>query len=312
MNMRIPIVVAFTENYVVPAVTCLSSLIKNSESKYKFEIICLLTKELPVHLQELLTSFAPDRLSFRFISLEGALDGVYVDERYTIAASYRLLLPNILKEYDKVIYTDCDVIIRNDLGKLYYETDLKDNYLAAVYEATLDFQISYLKEIGCEPGFYFNSGFLIMNLKQMRVENLTEKLIEGLRVPYLQFPDQDVLNIYCQGRVLALAPIYNSIRTFFLQQYQTEFLRKYSKSDWVKVQKHGTIHYTGGKPWNEVTIKFEEWWHYYLALPDAYKQLWKGNPKLEFFAKVILTPVLGSLYGKSLQVFRYIKNYKFQ
>lgn len=307
MDPYVPIVVAFTENYFVPAITCLSSILKNSDSKYKFEVICLLTKDLPVRLQELLNNFSPDRMKFKFLNLDGALEGVYVDERYTIAASFRLLLPDLLKEYDKIIYTDCDVIIQNDLGKLFETVELKDNYLAAVYEAALDSQIPYLNEIGCKPGYYFNSGFLVMNLQQMREDNLTQKLIDGLKVPYLQFPDQDVLNIHTQGRVLPLKPIYNSIRTFFLPQFKPEFLKRYSEKDWEEVHDHGTIHYTGGKPWNELTVKFEVWWKYYFQLPAEIKETWVENAKLSWLGKMMNFPVLGKLSLGAIQMYRKMK-----
>lgn len=304
MNKSIPIVLSFTENYFVPVATCISSILKNSDSKYKFEIICLLTNELPSDLKELLESLSLERLSFNYFNLDGTLEGVYVDERYTIAASFRLLIPELLKEYDQVIYLDCDIIVRNDLGNLFETIVLSDYYLAAVYETVLDFQIPYLKQIGCEPGYYFNSGFLLMNLKSMRRDNLSQKLIDGLKVPYLQFPDQDVLNIYCKDKVLELSPIYNSIRTFFLPQYKKEFIKRYTESLWDEVQKIGTIHYTGNKPWNSFTVKFDIWWKYYWELPEKIKAKWSVNKKLLRLYRFYSTAIGGTLIDKVQKVYR--------
>lgn len=99
------------------------------------------------------------------------------------------------------------------------------NYLAAVFEASMDFQLDHLKTIGCNPNEYINSGFLIMNLELMRKDNMVEKFIEASKVDYLEFPDQDVLNQLCKDRILALPPYYNSIRTFYLPQYKKFFCR---------------------------------------------------------------------------------------
>ncbi|MCS2717300.1 hypothetical protein [Bacteroides thetaiotaomicron] len=52
--------------------------------------------------------------------------------------------------------------------QLYHSIDLGMNYLAAVFEASMDFQLDHLKTIGCNPNEYINSGFLIMNLELMR------------------------------------------------------------------------------------------------------------------------------------------------
>ncbi|SEG73433.1 glycosyltransferase family 8 protein [Sphingobacterium lactis] len=309
MKERIHLVVAFTENYFVPAATCITSILRNAENSHLFEVICLLTKDLPVHMKQLLEQIDPTRLSFRYINLDGQLAGVYVDERYTIAASFRLLLPELLKEYDKVIYLDCDIIVRQDLGQLYQQVDLGDNYLAAVFEAALPHQIEYLERIGCQPGYYFNSGFLLMNLALMRKDGLTQKLIDALKVPYLQFPDQDVLNILCQGRVHGLSPVYNSIRTFFLPQFKKEFVNRYSEKEWDLVQYSGTIHYTGGKPWNEFTIKFGEWWACYFKLPKALRAQWTPSPTVLRMGRIHSIPILNSFFLSVINTYRSIKNF---
>lgn len=300
----IPIVIAFTPNYMIPAATTVLSILSSSEQSDKFVIICLLTEELSDEMKASLLSLDAERLSFKFLNLQDELKGVYVDERYTIAASYRLLLPNILTNYSKVIYTDCDIIVRNNIAQLYRTTDLGHNYLAAVYEATLEFQIPYIEKIGCEPREYINSGFLIMNLDQMRKDDIVPELIKKLDNPNSSFPDQDALNIVCKGKILGLNPIYNSIRTYFLPQYKADFLKYYTKQDWTNVQSHGTIHYTGVKPWNGYTVEFVQWWKYYEGLPDAIKVLGDENPKLLFYTKLLRIPIFGLFFRLTMHFYR--------
>ncbi|HFK5529222.1 TPA: glycosyltransferase family 8 protein [Elizabethkingia anophelis] len=307
MSKAIPLVLAFTPNYFIPAATCLYSIIKNSSKAEKFHVICLLTEELPLDMIEKLKRLTSDRIQYSFINLTGKLKDVYIDERYTIAASYRLLLPDLLPEYDKALYIDCDVIVRNNLAELYNEIDLKDNYLAAVYEASLDFQIPYLHSIGSRPGEYINSGFLIMNLKQLRQDGMVTRFLQAAKSDGLQFPDQDVLNKLCKGRILALPPYYNSIRTFFLPQYKKDFLNYYSEKDWNNVQEHGTIHYTGAKPWNSFTVKFRDWWDYYEQLPTEIKNEWQVNNKMYTLYRLYRTAI-GSFFINSLQsIYRKLK-----
>lgn len=47
------------------------------------------------------------------------------------AAYFRLLIPELIREYDKCIYLDCDIIVHGDLKEL-YEIELGNNYLAGV------------------------------------------------------------------------------------------------------------------------------------------------------------------------------------
>ena len=277
--MLTPLAIAFTPNYFVPAATMLKSLLDASTGS--FEVICLVTEEIPVRMQEKLTRLGGGRLSFRYIPLKGRLEGVYTDPRYTEAASFRLLLPELLPEYRSLVYIDCDVIVRQDIGKMYRETDLGDNYLGVIFEAPIEEQAVRFRALGCDPQCYFNSGFLLMNLEQKRKENVSGKLLEACRVPYLEFPDQDALNQVCQGRVLPLSPLYNGIRTFFLPQYRPDFEKEYPESGlWEEVQRSATIHYTGGKPWNIFTVQFAPWWRSYDSLPDEIKQEWTPNARM--------------------------------
>ncbi|MDO5524433.1 MAG: glycosyltransferase family 8 protein [Bacteroidia bacterium] len=278
---RVPLVIAFTPNYFIPAATCLWSVLKHSNAEDSFHVICLMAEDLPdTLLQKLKWVDKNNQVHFSFIRPEDKLQGVYVDEKYTVAASYRLLLPTLLPQYDQVIYLDCDMIIRNNLAALYRRVDVSGNYLAAVFEATLDFQVPNIEKLGCKPGEYFNSGFLVINLHQLRRDDMERKFIEALKVDYLEFPDQDVLNMLCQGRVAPLPPYYNSIRTFYLPQYKPCFLKYYTHQDWDAVQQHGNIHYTGGKPWNGFTVEFDVWWRYYLELPAKVRENEMLNKKM--------------------------------
>lgn len=290
-----PLIIAFTPNYFVPAATTLKSVLESSVEDSRYEVVCLVTEDIPNRQKEKLERMVGERMQFKYVNCAGRLQGAYIDPRYSEAASYRLLLPELLPEYDKVAYIDCDVIVRNDIAKLYNETNLDGYLLAAVAEAAIEKQAERWDALGCDASNYFNSGFLLMNLKQMREEGTSAKMLEALHAEYLEFPDQDVLNIVCLGRTLLLPPIYNSIRTFFIPQYKPDFLKRYTEKDWKEVQDHGTIHYTGGKPWRMFSIRFNNWWRRYSTLPTEIKAEWQVNRKLEWLYKVSNTWIGGGV-----------------
>lgn len=300
-----PLAIAFTPNYFVPAATMLKSLLEASTGS--FNVICLVTEEIPDRMQEKLQRLGNGRLSFEYIPMKGRLQGIYIDPRYTEAASFRLLLPEMLPEYDSIVYIDCDVIVRQDIGKLFRETKLGDNYLGVVFEAPIEKQADRFKALGCDPNRYFNSGFLLMNLAAMRKEMISEKLLEACKVDYLEFPDQDALNQVCLGHVVPLSPVYNGIRTFFLPQYKADFVRQYSEDLWKEVQDYGTIHYTGGKPWNIFSVKFGEWWKTYESLPVEIKQEWVPNRKMYRLWKIYRIPIVGKTIEGMRSLIRLLK-----
>lgn len=279
----IPVAIAFTPEYFIPAATMLRSLLDTSTASYR--IICLVTEPIPERMQHKLSEMGEGRLALECVSLKGRLKDIYISPRYTEAASFRLLLPELFPEFDRMFYIDCDIIIRQDIGRLFEETDLQDNYLACVLEASEDDQIERIQKLGCNPYTYFNSGFLLMNLAQMRKEKVTERLLDACRVDYLVFPDQDALNIVCENRIVPLKPKYNAIRTCFIPKYKNTFLKWYSEKDWDTVQREGTIHYTGAKvkPWIMFTVQFDKWWLVYEELPQEIRDEWNPPKRVRFY-----------------------------
>lgn len=296
----ISLAIAFTPNYFVQAAAMLRSVL-DASPRGQFRVICMLSEEIPQRMQDKLQRLGGERLTLEYILLKGRMEGVYIDPRYTEAASLRLLLPELLPELDRILYLDCDIVVRQDLAQLWEKTDLADNYLAAIYEAAIEGQAERFRALGCDPAKYFNSGFLLMNLAQMREEKVSEKLLEACRVPYLEFPDQDALNQVCQGRVLPLSPLYNSIRTFFIPKYKADFVRQYSEPLWEQVQREATIHYTGGKPWNLFTVQFAAWWMVYDRLPEDIKAEWTPGRMARFW-KFYRTP-----FGRVFDALRNLK-----
>ena len=120
----VPVVIAFTPNYFIPASTCLYSIFASLDIEEQMHVICLLSEELPDRLKQKIQLIGGERAQYSFINLQGRLQNIYIDAKYTEAASYRLLLPDLLPEYDKVMYIDCDIIVRNNLVKLYRSVDL--------------------------------------------------------------------------------------------------------------------------------------------------------------------------------------------
>ena len=290
--MLIPLILAFTPNYVVPASVTLRSLLRATPQEVGYDVICLVGYEPDEELLNLLRLIdeGTGRLSFRFMNLSEKLKDAYYDPTYTAAANYRLVIAEELPEYNRAMYMDCDIVIRQDVSQLFENIDLDGYYMAGVVEASSDWQIHNYTKLGLLFKEYINSGFLIMNLELMRQDKLSDKFVSILQTEALEFPDQDAINIVCQGKLKFLPPIYNGIRTFLTHADKGNFLRVYSLEDWKRVRKEGTIHYTGGKPWKAYAIFFEEWYRVYETLPDALKNTMEVPSSLRRKAKFLCLP----------------------
>ena len=91
-------------------------------------------------------------------------------------AMYKFHIPQILKEIDKVIYLDGDIIVNSDLYEL-YSIDLSNKYVGVVKDICGAIKRHYRSFIKNKI-FYFNSGVMLLDLKSMRYLNISSKLIE--------------------------------------------------------------------------------------------------------------------------------------
>lgn len=267
----IPIVFTFDNNLSLPAAVCISSLMQSASSETYYDIFVLHSGSAPeiVGLDKILNTYSNMSLSYR--SVGDSFNDAYEIRGITKAAYYRLLAAKYIPEYDRVIYADVDTIFRLDLTDV-YDYDLNDNYLGAVYAFGMNTKKEgqdYIRSLGIEPGNYFVSGFLLMDLAKIRTDNLTDIFIEMAKVNY-KYQDQDILNLVCKGKIMPLPYVYHMGVSVFeaislsLESRKSELLFNPDNRDPLKFS---NIHYNGVKPWNNLCPNFDQWWECYRNSP---------------------------------------------
>ena len=96
----------------------------------------------------------------------------------------KVLYPEILK-LNKVIHLDADTIVCDSLEEL-WKTDIKGKWIAAVPEYR-----GVYRPFG---EMYYNAGVMLMNLQQMRTDNIVPWMVEYLNTVPQPFADQDAFN----------------------------------------------------------------------------------------------------------------------
>ena len=217
MNYNVPVFFACDENYVPYLDVAIISIIKNASKDNNYEII-ILKSDITRESQKKLLKHATDNISIRFYDVREMLKPIKKQLPnvfyYGLAAYFRLFIETAFPQYDKAIYLDCDVVLLEDIAKL-YETELGDNLVGAVYEQNTSRNpmfTNYVKDIiGIQPHTYFNSGVLVMNLKEFRRFGVQAKFIDMLTTYNFDSlaPDQEYLNVICHDRVKYLPTGWN-------------------------------------------------------------------------------------------------------
>lgn len=212
---RISLSFSVSDNYAQHlAVVLTSVLVNNPGSNFIFHVLHRnITPENERKVKELEAMYPNCRVEFHKIDAS-RFEKFHVPaelEHVTQETYYRYILPEVLVDEDRTIYSDVDVLCVGDLKPL-WELDLKGNILAAVSEGSDgEFKKQRLELPGEAP--YFNAGLQVIDLKAMREGGYTGRLMENT-VKYakiLAWPDQDVINLTLRNRILAIDRKWNSV-----------------------------------------------------------------------------------------------------
>jgi len=253
------------------AVVLTSILIHNPESSFVFHVLHRdITDENIAKVRELENfrpcgACGPSRtISIQFHKIDSSrFDAFPIPpelEHVTQEMYYRYILPDVLADEDRTIYSDVDVLCVGDMRPL-WEIDLKGNILAAI----LDDKTGWKRDLlGLSKGDYFCSGLLVMDLAAMRQENSKEKLFKTTSeyAAKLSWPDQDAINILFDGRIQALPEIWNCASTYnpFRRDVRQWHFQGFTQKPWCNIWKNTTwpiyLKYLCKSPYSANALKF--------------------------------------------------------
>lgn len=196
------------------------SLIKNKNSHTKLNIF-ILYKDVPIDFQNIISSMANNNVTISFIEVKpedepqlgNTNNSVYLNN----SVLYRLLIPKLFLQMNRMLYLDCDTLIREDLSEL-YNKDFEDNYICTLktnlylhslspeyinYQGNRYHKSDYYTKVLALPlehfekhkKSYLNSGVICFNIAKINQDGLDKELLNNV-IKYqdsLIMPDQDVL-----------------------------------------------------------------------------------------------------------------------
>ncbi|WP_259456867.1 glycosyltransferase family 8 protein [Helicobacter pylori] len=210
----------------------------------------------------------------------------FSQKRFSKMIMCRFFFASLFPQYEKIIMFDVDTLFVNDMSESFF-IPLEAHYFGAVREKDLiamdrnsakdlyELRQMRAKSIGVADAFpnleeaqilfdnYFNAGFLALNLKSWREENLENQLIGFflLKNEKLLFNDQDALCFVCRGRILELPYSYNAHPSFL------------DTPSFPSFKEARMLHFWGDKPWKLLSVIGAKKWHEVLIqtpFKDAY------------------------------------------
>ena len=154
--------------------------------------------------------------SGRFAALDFAaappLPAWWAARNFPLVGYSRIGLDRILPEsVQRCVYIDIDVLVGADLAELAAMPMHGYTVGMALNSGMTPGGVRYAEALGVPAASYYNSGVMLTDLAAWRAEGAREGLIaKRSEMPVdLSCYDQDVLNVYFQGRILTLAERWN-------------------------------------------------------------------------------------------------------
>ena len=264
---EIPVFFAVDDGYCPFLAVAIQSLIDNSSADNRY-LIKILNTDISNENKRRIAKYERDNVDIEFVDLnyyiQKVKDKLYTRDYYSKTTYFRLFLPNLYPQYDKVLYLDSDIVILDDIAKL-YNIELGTDLVAAAPDDIIQFnevfQVYAEKVVGvADYRRYLNAGVLLIKLNEKRRFRFQEKFIYSLdRITFAVAQDQDYLNRLCKGRVKLIERTWN---------------RMPIEDSKIRTEDVKLVHYNlAFKPWHFEDILYKEFFWLYAQETEFFDEI---------------------------------------
>lgn len=304
---EICVVVSADNTYAKHLGVMLYSLLTSVDSGVKLSINVLdggIYRRDKNKISDLVSSFGS---SVQFIDIDKEVYDKYpVSNHIRPSAYFRIAIQDVLNHScRKAIYLDCDMIIKDDISKI-WDVDNSHYILSAVEDSGFENNDRLFMPRNI---LYFNSGVMLINLDNWRKNDISAKTRKFIQEypDRLLLHDQDALNAVICGNWQKLHPRWNQqTKMFRLRSEETTFTEQELSE---ALHSPAIIHFTeSSKPWHYMNEHpFRDEYYKFLQCTE-----WKYRfPQLQKHINILIKPIIGVAYKllDYLKVkFRYISN----
>ena len=338
-SVKIPVILSADNNYSCFVATTGASILYNTETFIDFYILSEgITEANKAQIEKAFSDITSD-FSIKFIECNSKdyFSHVELFKGYhvTLNTCNRLLFPALVPEVNRAIYLDVDLIVLDDIKKL-WEEDLDGNIIGAVplFVDRLRIVNGFLKEINVpieENYCYFTSGVMLIDYEKWREkergnENILYSLLNlSKEINPQSVPDELILNKYAYlNHCYKQLPHKYNVNPYYsykwlknneskltakekstLREYE-EYIQRNNYSKRIEFEGDPVIRHFFGpeKPWNTVsqewftipyTPHFKDFW-FYAKLTPYFEEI-----KQRFISEKIRTSIVGECGCDTIQ-----------
>ena len=176
--MIIPVVMMFNNNYAIPSGPAIYSMLLHADKQHFYNLFIMhndISSENQDKIRQIVEMFS--NASLKFLEMNNKFSEYAHLTKYPVEILYKLCLETQFPNMDKIILTDVDVVFEGDISKEYINFTT-DEYFAGVKQVQEIQRKPFSQDITDDNmHFLTGAGYLIMNLKKMREDNIENKCL---------------------------------------------------------------------------------------------------------------------------------------
>lgn len=271
--MHVPIVMAANSAYLPYAAVSICSMAETKDSNTTYCIHILTSEEILAGAGQVRMLERPG-ISIRFCNIseyvEPFMNQLYSRAHFSKEMYFRWWIGEVFPEYNSVIYLDCDTVVCCDLSGLYC-TDLGESAVGGVVDFATPAVVKRIsRQFNLSAERYINSGVLLINSAMWRSESLVKLCLTCLsEYDILTCPDQDILNLVCDGRIKYLDSRWNVQWQHFWDRPDDQLEPPFRDMFFSALHDPGILHFSSRtKPWTHPSAPCANYfWQYARQLP---------------------------------------------
>lgn len=283
-NNNIPIIFGVDGNFVPYLGVTIKSIIDNTSANNNYDMVILNT-DINKYDQKRIKSMEQDNVSIRFYDMNELMNKYSeywcADGQYTLSIFYRFFIPQLFKDFGKILYLDADLVLNCDAKEL-YSIDLGENVIGACADVPRqlegDFYEKFIMQtLKIKTNQYFNAGMFVLDITKIDENTFLKQCVMALSdLNYPTFNDQDVLNYLFKDKVKYLDNSYNL--SWNCLHHWTDSEEKLPSETFTAYQRAlenpKIVHYAGGmKPWKNPELYLSEYFWKYARQTVFYEEI---------------------------------------
>lgn len=277
-NAKTAIACSSSNEYAPYLSVWLQSILDHASKNTNYHIFVFERDITEINKNKLRRMLPKDNFSLTFINPTELFKGVTLTVTFPYFKEecyFRVAAPVILNQFERIIFTDLDLVFQVDPLNLAH-IDLKGNIIAAckeamfpfIYKENPNFQGFFVQTytdnvLKISPENYFNTGVVVFDVKRYNERNTFEKIIDLIKDNHFLYQEQCALNIECNGKIHTLCRTWNF-------EISDILLHNHEISNYVDdFENANIIHFLGAlKPWKDPSAEYAYlWWQYAQKTP---------------------------------------------